>query len=33
MDGGLRLYWEYLECVGYDHKLYDALVAKKRSSI
>jgi hypothetical protein len=25
----MRLYWEYLECVGYDMDLYEALVAKK----
>lgn len=31
-DLGLRLYWEYFECVGYDRKLYDALVERKRSS-
>lgn len=29
-EPGLRLWWEYLECVGYDHGFYDYLVAIKR---
>lgn len=29
-EPGLRLWWEYLECVGYDHGFYDYLVTIKR---
>ncbi|KAH0558944.1 hypothetical protein GP486_004426 [Trichoglossum hirsutum] len=30
-DGpSMRLYWEYLECVGYEVELYEALAARKR---
>jgi len=25
----MRLYYEYLQCVGYDHDFYKKLVAKK----
>ncbi|KAI9785319.1 MAG: hypothetical protein M1839_000336 [Geoglossum umbratile] len=28
-EPSMRLYWEYLECVGWDNRLYDALVVEK----
>ncbi|WPG99550.1 Hypothetical protein R9X50_00236700 [Acrodontium crateriforme] len=31
-EPGLRLWWEYLECTGYDSKLYDALTKTKKAS-
>lgn len=32
-EPGLRLWWEYLECTGYDEQLYNGLVARKKKRI
>nr|OQN98481.1 hypothetical protein B0A51_19032 [Rachicladosporium sp. CCFEE 5018] len=31
-EKGLRLWWEYLECVGYDEKFFKNLIAAKKSA-
>lgn len=30
VEPGLRLWWEYLQCTGYDEQLYNGLVARKK---